>query len=57
MPDHFHRINEYGQALSEMLAKGELKYRSHVLEGLESAPKGLNLLFNGKNKGKLIIEL
>ncbi|AWY01377.1 NADP-dependent oxidoreductase [Marinomonas primoryensis] len=57
MPDHFHRINEYGQALGEMLEKGELKYRTHVLEGLESAPKGLNLLFNGENKGKLIIAL
>ncbi|WP_321160292.1 MULTISPECIES: NADP-dependent oxidoreductase [Marinomonas] len=27
MPDHFHRIPEYGQALGAMLGKGELKYR------------------------------
>jgi len=57
MPDHFHRIPEYSQALGEMLAKGELKYRSHVLEGLESATSGINLLFNGQNKGKLIVKL
>jgi NADPH-dependent curcumin reductase CurA len=57
MPDHFHRIPEYGQALGAMLAKGELKYRAHVIEGIESAPSGLNLLFDGKNTGKLIVKL
>ncbi len=57
MPDHFHRIPEYGQALGAMLAKGELKYRAHVLDGIESATSGINLLFEGKNQGKLIVEL
>lgn len=57
MPDHFHRIPEYGQALGGMLAKGELKYRAHTLNGLESAINGINLLFEGKNQGKLIVEL
>ncbi|MFT2098105.1 NADP-dependent oxidoreductase [Marinomonas sp. 2405UD66-6] len=57
MPDHFHRIPEYGQVLGGMLMKGELKYRAHVIKGLESAPSGLNLLFDGKNTGKLIVEL
>ncbi|AEF55949.1 NADP-dependent oxidoreductase [Marinomonas posidonica] len=57
MPDHFHRIPEYGQALGAMLAKGELKYRAHVLYGIESATSGINLLFEGKNQGKLIVEL
>lgn len=57
MPDHLHRFSEYGQALGAMLAKGELKYRSHTLEGLESAATGINLLFEGKNEGKLIVNL
>ncbi|MBR7887708.1 NADP-dependent oxidoreductase [Marinomonas sp. A79] len=57
MPDHFHRIPEYGQALGSMLAKGELKYRSHTIEGIESATTGINLLFEGKNQGKLIVKL
>ncbi|GGN22850.1 MULTISPECIES: NADP-dependent oxidoreductase [Marinomonas] len=57
MPDHFHRIPEYGQALGAMLGKGELKYRAHVIEGLESATTGINLLFEGKNTGKLIVKL
>ncbi|BFM50723.1 NADP-dependent oxidoreductase [Marinomonas sp. THO17] len=57
MPDHFHRIPEYGTALGAMLANGELKYRAHTLKGLESAISGINLLFEGKNQGKLIVAL
>lgn len=57
MPDHFHRVPKYGQVLGDMLAKGELKYRVHVIEGLENAPSGLNLLFDGNNTGKLIVKL
>ena len=57
MPDHFHRIPEYSQALGAMLSKGELQYRAHVIEGIESATSGINLLFEGKNTGKLIVKL
>ena len=57
MPDHFHRIPEYGQALGAMLSKGELQYRAHVIEGIESATSGINLLFEGKNTGTLIVKL
>lgn len=57
MSDHFHRIPEYGQALGSMLGKGELKYRTHVIEGIENATSGINLLFDGKNTGKLIVKL
>lgn len=57
MPDHIHRFPEYGQALGGMLAKGELQYRAHVIKGLESATTGLDMLFEGKNTGKLIVEL
>ncbi|WP_067094086.1 NADP-dependent oxidoreductase [Marinomonas atlantica] len=57
MPDHWHRIPEYGQALGAMLSKGELTYRAHVLNGLDQAPDGINLLFRGENRGKLIVEI
>lgn len=57
MPDHWHRIPEYSQALAQMLEKGELTYRSHVLQGLDQAPSGINLLFSGDNQGKLIVAL
>ena len=57
MPDHFHRIGEYSQALGGMLGKGKLQYRAHVIEGIESATTGINLLFEGNNQGKLIVKL
>ena len=52
--DKFSMITE---KLTEYLQKGQIKYRSHTIEGLESAIEGINLLFSGKNKGKLIVEL
>jgi hypothetical protein len=36
---------------------GKIKYRSHVLQGLESAMTGINLFLSGENKGKLIVKL
>ncbi|MDO6582840.1 NADP-dependent oxidoreductase [Photobacterium sp. 2_MG-2023] len=57
MPDHFHRFAEYGQQLAELMMAGKLQYRAHTLQGLDSAIEGINLLFSGENKGKLIVEL
>jgi hypothetical protein len=37
--------------------QGKIKHRAHVLNGLESAVDGLNLLLTGGNKGKLIVKL
>ena len=36
---------------------GQLKYRVHVLEGLESAPEALNMVFAGENRGKMIVQV
>ncbi len=55
MPDHLHEAAQLLQKLSPYVAQGKIKYRTHVLEGLESAMSALNLLFTGDNKGKLLI--
>ncbi|AIL61757.1 NADP-dependent oxidoreductase [Pseudomonas alkylphenolica] len=55
--DHYDKIPQATQALSGYLQKGQLKYRAHVLKGLDSAIDGVNLLFSGENKGKLLVEL
>jgi NADPH-dependent curcumin reductase CurA len=57
MPDHFHETPELLEKLTPYVMSGKIKYRSHTLEGLESAITGLNLFFTGGNKGKLIVEL
>lgn len=57
MPDHFSQVPELVAKLTPYVMEGKIKYRSHILEGLESAIDGLNLFFTGGNKGKLIVKL
>jgi len=55
--DHYDKAPKATEALAGYLQKGQLKYRAHVLHGLESAVDGVNLLFTGENKGKLLVAL
>jgi len=57
MPDHWDNVPAMTEKLVEYYAAGQLKYRAHTLEGLESAIEGINLLFSGENTGKLMVEL
>ncbi len=57
VPDYYDKIPQINEALAGYLSKGLLKYRVHKLHGLESAIEGINLLFTGENKGKLVVEL
>ena len=57
MPDHFHEAPELLAKLTPYVMSGKIKYRSHILEGLETAIDGLNLFFTGGNKGKLIVKI
>ena len=57
MPDHLAQVPELLGKLTPYVMQGKIKYRAHVLEGLESAIGGLNLFFTGDNKGKLIVKL
>ena len=57
MADHFSQVPELLGKLTPYVMQGKIKYRAHVLEGLESAIDGLNMFFTGANKGKLIVKL
>ena len=57
MPDHLAEAPALTAKLAPYVMAGKIKYRSHVLEGLEAAIDGLNLFFTGDNKGKLIVRL
>lgn len=57
MPDHLHEAPQLLEILTPHVMAGKIKYRAHVLEGLESAMTGLNLFFSGENKGKLMVKL
>ncbi len=57
MPDHWDKIPELSKSVARYLQEGKIKYRAHVIDGLESAIAGINLLFSGGNKGKLMVRL
>jgi NADPH-dependent curcumin reductase CurA len=55
--DHWGRWAEITGTLAEWIADGKLRHRSHVFEGLESAPQALNAMFTGDNIGKIVIRV
>jgi NADPH-dependent curcumin reductase CurA len=55
--DYLDRMQEAFADLSKWLAQGKIQYRVHVVEGLEKAPEAINMLFDGSNKGKLIVKV
>ncbi|WP_018982058.1 NADP-dependent oxidoreductase [Salinimonas chungwhensis] len=57
MPDHLDESPALIKQLTPYVQQGQIKYRSHIIEGLTSAMEGLNLLFEGENKGKLMVKL
>lgn len=55
--DYFDRFPEAQAEMAGWLAQGRVKSSEHIVEGLENAPKALNLLFTGGNTGKVIVAL
>ena len=55
--DYMNRFQEAIEDLGRWLAAGMIQYRVDVVDGLENAPRAINKLFNGSNKGKLIIKV
>lgn len=55
--DHWGRWAEITGTLAGWVADGRLTHRSHVFEGLESAPHALNAMFTGENIGKIVVRV
>jgi NADPH-dependent curcumin reductase CurA len=55
--DYLDRAQEAMTALGQWLMEGKIKYRVEVVDGLERAPSAVNKLFDGSNKGKLIVKV
>ena len=55
--DYWDRGGEAIEALAKWHQEGRLKYRVHEIEGLKSAPAAMNMLFDGSNRGKLIVKI
>ena len=55
--DYGHRYGEFAADMNKWVAEGKIKYREQVEVGLENAPEQLIGLLEGKNFGKLVIEV
>lgn len=53
--DYATRYAEAQMELAAMLSRGELVHDEFVVEGLENAPRALNMLFSGANRGKTLV--
>ncbi|WP_462159636.1 NADP-dependent oxidoreductase [Pseudoalteromonas sp. GB56] len=55
--DYGHRYEEFANDMVQWLSEGKIKYKEHLIEGLENAPAGLNDLLNGRNFGKMVVKV
>ena len=55
--DHFGQAQEVAQILGGWMAEGRLKAQETVVEGFEGLPDAVNMLFDGRNVGKLVVRI
>ena len=57
VPDFDTDAHRLTTELAELYDKGLLKDKPHILKGIETAAKGLEMLLSGQNHGKLLVRL
>ncbi|BDE00621.1 NADP-dependent oxidoreductase [Mycolicibacterium fortuitum] len=55
--DHFSRAREAYGDLAAWIQSGQLRWKDHVIAGLDSAPEAMNRLFTGDHDGKLMVQI
>ena len=51
------RYDQFAKDMSGWLSIGQIKYREHLVEGLENAPNAFIGLLEGENFGKLVLQV
>jgi hypothetical protein len=55
--DYLDRFEEGQMKIFEWAAQGRLHSREQIVDGIENAPRALNMLFEGANTGKLLVKV
>ncbi len=55
--DHWAHYSEFAKQMGTWLAQGEIKPEQTIYEGLSQAPEAFIGLFEGKNRGKMLVKL
>jgi NADPH-dependent curcumin reductase len=55
--DYVEEVPEATKQLAQWVTEGKIVYAEDIVAGLKQAPKVINRLFDGSNKGKLLISL
>jgi alcohol dehydrogenase len=49
--------HDFTRDMTGWIKDGKIKYREHMVDGLEAAPKALNQLLRGENFGKMVVNV
>ena len=55
--DYIPRFAEGAEEMGRWMAEGKLKARDTIVAGIEKAPRALQMLFEGGNTGKLLLQV
>jgi NADPH-dependent curcumin reductase CurA len=55
LPDHFRCYPEFLAELTPLVTQGVVRYREEFIDGFGNLPASLPKLFDGSNRGKLIV--
>ncbi|SUO97796.1 NADP-dependent oxidoreductase [Suttonella ornithocola] len=55
--DYGAQYPQFIQQMTQWLQEGKIRYREHRIDGLDQAPQGLIDLLDGKNFGKVIVQV
>lgn len=55
--DHYDRYPDFLRDMSQWLAEGKVRYREHVVDGLENAPAAFRALMRGDHVGKMLVRV
>ena len=55
--DHAHSFDEVAAQLAQLHSNGEINVLEDIENGLESAPRALLDVYEGRNRGKKLIQI